>query len=107
MLSSLQLRRTAGSPAFLRVCIVLLALVALLGVATDSTSPAHLHAKAPAGGCDICFAAHVASLEAKTGTAMLLTPQVFGRLASFCVVSGYRLLHESSVLSRGPPFLSL
>lgn len=103
MLALLQLRRTTGSPAFLRACIVLLAIVALLGVATDSTSPAHLHAKAPAGGCDICFAAHVASLEAKTATAILQTPQVFGLITAFLAFSTYRLLYKCSFLSRGPP----
>jgi hypothetical protein len=107
MLSSLQIRRNTGVPAFLRVCIVILAIVAMLGVATGSTSPAHLHAKAPSGGCDICFAAHVASLEAKTNTAILQTPQVFGRITAFSALSSYRLLYRSSFLTRGPPSLSL
>ena len=107
MLLNPQIRRNGGIAVFLRVCIVLLAIAAMLGVATSSTSPAHLHPKAPAGGCDICFAAHVAALEAKTVTTILQTPQVFGRVTACATVSSYRLLCRNPFLTRGPPFYSL
>ncbi|MES1260147.1 MAG: hypothetical protein ABUS49_00320 [Acidobacteriota bacterium] len=107
MLFNPQIRRNGRLSAFLRVCIVLVAIVAMLGVATSATSSAHLHPKAPAGGCDICLAAHVASLEAKAVTTILQTPRVFGRITASATVPGYRLLYRSSFLTRGPPSFSL
>ena len=107
MIKTVQIRRNGAIAASLRVCIVLLAIAALLGVATGSNSPAHRHAKAPAGGCEICFAAHVASFEAKAFRAILHAPQVVGRIALCPAVSCYRLFYRSSFLTRGPPSISL
>ena len=86
-----------------RAVILLLAIAAMLGVAAASSSPAHFHAKPPANGCDICFTAHIVSLEAKAIPAIVHAPRVYGFLAPSAAVSGYRLLRGSESLTRGPP----
>lgn len=80
----------------------------MLGVATAAASPAHFHASAPARGCDICFTAHIASLEAKSIAALIQTPQTHGFLITgLAISSGYQLFRTKASLTRGPPSLSL
>lgn len=86
---------------------MILALAAMIGIATASTSPAHFHAKPPSNGCDICFTAHIASLEAKTIAAAIQAPQVHDCILAAVAISGYRLFRGKAALTRGPPSLSL
>jgi hypothetical protein len=86
-----------------RFVILLVALAAMLGVVTASSSPAHFHAKPPANGCDICFTAHVASVEAKVVAATVHAPHVHGFIVLRTAISHYRLLRGESSLTRGPP----
>lgn len=94
-------------PGTFRFLIVLLAIASVLGVATAASSPAHFHANPPSSGCDVCFAAHVASLEAKTIAALTYAPVLYGQVALLPALSGYQLFRSSASLSRGPPSLTL
>src|SRR5438132_11984977 len=87
----------------IRYFVLLLALAAMLGVATASSSSSHFHAKPAASGCDVCFAAHVASLEAKTIAPGPVAPQVHGSITLCAGISGYRIFRNKAFLTRGPP----
>src|SRR5882757_5847358 len=86
-----------------RFFVMLLAIAAMLSVATASSSSAHFHAKPPANGCDVCFAAHVASLEAKTIAPVALAPRAHGWITLCSAISGYQLFRSKAFLTRGPP----
>jgi hypothetical protein len=90
-------------PGTFRFLILLLAIASVLGVATAASSPAHFHANPPSSGCDVCFAAHVASLEARTVAALIHTPVLYGHVTLLAARSGYRLFRSSASLTRGPP----
>ena len=94
-------------PAWLRIVVMVVAIAAIVGVATGSASPAHFHLKTPAGSCDICFAAHVAAFEAKSVAVVLQAPHIVGRIATCSAISGYQLYLSKSSLTRGPPALAL
>lgn len=107
MIRNVQTRSNTGIagllPAWLRILVMVVAIAAVLGVATGSASPAHFHLKAPAGGCDICFAAHVAAFEAKSLAVSLQAPHVVERITTCSAISGYQLYLSKSSLTRGPP----
>lgn len=86
-----------------RLIVLLLALTAMLGVATASASPAHFHAKPPATSCDICFTAQLASLEAKAIGAIPLVCPVQICLIAAAPDTRYRLFRTDPALTRGPP----
>jgi len=107
MLLNLHRRKDRGMSRWLRILVMAFAIVAILGVATGSASPAHFHLKAPAGGCDICFAAHIASFEAKSLASFLAVPEQAGQTVICTAASGYQSFRSRSSLSRGPPTLAL
>jgi hypothetical protein len=86
-----------------RFFVLLLAIAAVLGVATATASPAHFHANPPSNGCDLCFAAHVASLEAANIAAATHTPLWDGHITLCSPVLGYQLFRSKASLTRGPP----
>jgi hypothetical protein len=88
-----------------RTAILIAAVLALLGVAMASTSPAHFHERA-GGRCDICATAHVVSLEAQTVFHFVGSVAVCDRLAPPAAASAYQLLLDSASSSRGPPSLA-
>src|SRR5947208_478577 len=90
-------------PGKFRFFVLLIAIAAVLGVATASASPAHFHANPPANGCDLCFAAHVASLEAAIIAAVAHAPLWHGHITVCSPISGYQLFHSKASLTRGPP----
>jgi hypothetical protein len=94
-------------PGSIRFFVLLIAIAALLGVATVSSSPAHFHANPPANGCDLCFAAHVASLEARTIATVDHALLLQGRIVLCSAISGYQVFRSKAFLTRGPPSLSL
>jgi hypothetical protein len=104
MMMNVQVRRKIGVAVWLRLCVIMVAIAALLGVAAGSTAPEHLHAKAPAGGgCDICFAAHIASPQAASSVRALPAPEVTGSVSLYKACPGYQFVRSSSPSTRGPP----
>ncbi|GEM_PF-5230536 len=91
-------------PRVLRIAAVLLALIALLGVASAAASPAHIHLTTPDAGCDICLTAHMAAADTPC-TLVFLAPEVRGVLTVLPVLSGYQAHSSESTYSRGPPSL--
>ena len=86
----------------LRIVTVIFALAAMLCVTAASVSPAHTHLKDPAGRCDICVTAHLASrqvavvqvVHALALQSLLVAPVAIQRVESRVVLS---------TLTRGPP----
>jgi hypothetical protein len=108
MIRSLKVRNIIRGTGWLRFLVIMVAIAALLGVAAGSVTPAHFHAKAPAGGiCDICFAAHLASPEAASTVSVLQSPETAGMVSACETCAGYQLIHSSSVSTRGPPSTQL
>ena len=90
----------------LRICAMLVALIALLAVSAAAESPAHFHLKQPPSGCDLCFAAHLASSGAQD-TQPWQAPDVEARNTIVSAFFGYERISRNRSLSRGPPSLSL
>src|SRR4051812_17199099 len=90
-------------PGKLRFLVVLIAIAAMLGVVTASASPSHFHSNPPASGCDLCVAAHVASLEAAIIASVAHAPLWHGHITLYSPVSGYQLFRSEAALTRGPP----
>lgn len=108
MIRNLKVRSITPGSGWLRFLVIMVAIAALLGVAAGSVTPAHFHAKAPAGGsCDVCFAAHVASSEAQKSVSVLPVPETADRTAVCATCGGYQLIHSSSSSTRGPPSTQL
>jgi hypothetical protein len=108
MIRSLKVRNIIRGTGWLRFLVIMVAIAALLGVAAGSVTPAHLHAKAPAGGsCDICFAAHLASPEAASLASVLPAPETEGNVSVCETCAGYQLIHSTSFSTRGPPSTQL
>jgi hypothetical protein len=93
-------------PRTLRTFVLLVAFVAMLGVATVSASPAHFHADSSANGCNICFAAHTVAFETPSIQA-ILCPEPGGRAAPLVPVPAYHACAAQVSFSRGPPTSSL
>lgn len=85
-----------------KILILLLALIAMLGVATASTSPAHLHLTSSSNRCDLCFTAQIAAFE-NPSVQLLQLPAVTGRLSLFLAVTTYIPVNSQPNCSRGPP----
>jgi hypothetical protein len=94
-------------PGKFRFFVLLIAIAAVLGVATASASPAHFHADPPTNGCDLCFAAHVASLEPGAIAAVTHAPLWDGPITLCSPIPGYQIFRSSAYLTRGPPSSSL
>ncbi|HXJ39025.1 MAG TPA: hypothetical protein VNH18_07090 [Bryobacteraceae bacterium] len=89
-----------------RLCVLFVVILALLGVATASASPAHFHPKT-ATGCDVCLtASHTAA--AKLGSTQLLQAPQTRRAATLILAHfRYELLRYHASHTRGPPSLAL
>ncbi len=88
--------------------VLLVALAAMLGVATVSASPAHWQEDSAAPGrCELCItAAHLAAYE--TPPVLLLpAPEISGRSAQPLVFFCYLPVSLDCFCSRGPPALFL
>jgi hypothetical protein len=93
-------------PRSFRTFVLLMAFVAMLGVATVSASPAHFHADSSANGCNICFAAHTVAFETPSIQAVFC-PEIGDKAALPMPVSGYHARAAQVSFSRGPPTPSL
>lgn len=90
---------------FIRSLVVICAIVAMLTVSAASSSAAHVHARTPAGQCDICFSVHIVSSEAITTVNLFHAPETHEQFLSGDVIPGYRLPTLRSTVDRGPPSL--
>ena len=88
-----------------KALIALCAVVAMLSVSAASASATHIHARTPAGQCDICFTLHVVSSEAVGAVHLFQRPESQERFVPGDVVVGYRLPTLRSAVDRGPPSL--
>jgi len=75
-------------------------------VATASASPAHAHLKTPDAGCDVCFTAHITSVETPSAY-VFLAPEIRGVVTILPVLLGYQPCDSESFSSRGPPSVVL
>ena len=89
-------------PRRLRIAVLLVALAAMLGIATVSASPLHNHLTGSAAGCDICFSAHLPAVETPA-VHVLHDPQTAEPLIFTSAVVVYQALDGESSSSRGPP----
>lgn len=89
-----------------RTIVLMLGLVAMLGIATISASPAHSHLTSSADKCDICFTAHFSAVETPI-IAPFHAPDVEEHAALVLAVSAYQALAAAPSFSRGPPPSSL
>lgn len=96
---------TPQSRRVFKPMIALCALLAMLAVSAASSSATHIHAKTPAGQCDICFTLHVVSSEAVAVVHLLQRPETHERLIAAEIVAGYRLPMLRAAVDRGPPSL--
>jgi hypothetical protein len=88
-----------------KVCALLLALVALLAVSAASDSPAHFHDKQQPSNCDLCYVAHFAAC----GTPVvqpLHAPSLEGRAAPVAAFFSYEQVLGNPACSRGPPSIT-
>lgn len=90
----------------LKTFVLLVALAAMLGVASASVTPAHWHHDSAPGRCDLCFTAHVAAFESSSVDG-LPEPEVSGQVAITVLFFGYKPATAVSSSSRGPPAGSL
>lgn len=93
------------SRRFLKSLIALCALVAMMTVSAASSSAAHIHARTPAGQCDICSTVHVVSSGAVAVVHFFERPESQERFVPRDIVEGYRLPAMHSAVDRGPPSL--
>jgi hypothetical protein len=89
-------------PRTVRIIILAVALVAALGLATVSSSPAHVHTKASPAGCDICFVAHAPAVETPA-LHLVHAPEIAGRAAPYLLFFEYEPESTRTLGSRGPP----
>lgn len=94
-------------PRSFRIAVLLVAIFAILGVSMAAESATHFHAKPPASGCDICFTAHLAAGPAGSSAPPIQAPQPQGQYLSGPAIAGYRFLHSTASLTRGPPAAAL
>jgi hypothetical protein len=90
---------------FFKAIMALCAVVAMLSVSAASASAAHIHARTPAGQCDICFTLHVVSSEAVAVVHLFQRPESHERFVPGDIIEGYRLPTLRSAVDRGPPSL--
>ena len=90
---------------FVKALIALCAVVAMLTVSAASASATHIHARTPAGQCDICFTLHVVSSEAVAVVHLFQGPESQERFVPGDIIEGYRLPTLRSAVDRGPPSL--
>ena len=92
----------------IKVFVLLVALAAMLGVATVSASPAHWQEDSAASGrCELCItAAHLTAYEAPP-VLLLPAPEISERSGQPLVVFGYEPVSSVCFCSRGPPALFL
>lgn len=89
-----------------RLLVLFAVILALLGVATASASPAHFHPKT-ATGCDICLTASLTAGAEVAEIQVLAVPQQRGMLEAPAASSFYSLLRYHATHTRGPPAHSL
>jgi hypothetical protein len=90
-------------PRALRITVLLVALAAMLGVCAVSETPTHFHAGRPAGGCDICFTAHVAINAQSTPLLAITAPGIASGISFAPEHSAYQARYAVATSSRGPP----
>jgi hypothetical protein len=88
---------------FFKPLIALFAIMALLTLSAASASPEHIHSKAPASQCNICFTLHAASSEAIAIVQLFHAPTAGERFIPGEVIRGYPLPTLRSAVDRGPP----
>jgi hypothetical protein len=88
-------------PRALRICVLMLAIFAMLGV---SAASAMLIDSSP-NGCNICFVAHTVAFETPSAQP-LFGPEIVGRATLVPAVFGYRACASRHSCSRGPPVSS-
>jgi hypothetical protein len=88
---------------FFKPLIALFAIMAMLTVSAASASAEHIHAKAPASQCDICFTLHAVSSEAMAVVQLFHAPTAGERCISGDVIRGYPLPNLRAAVDRGPP----
>lgn len=95
---------SSSIPRVLRIAILILAIAAMSGVAAAAASPAHIHATSPAGGCDICFTAHIVKYQATFVIEVPAAPEAVRQaFASGVAIAGYQLFSNDTSSTRGPP----
>ena len=85
-----------------RMVVLLAVILALLGVATASASPAHFHPKT-ATGCDLCLTASLTASAQLAQTEAVPVPQSRALAEILTVQSRYELLRYHASHTRGPP----
>lgn len=85
-----------------RVLVLFAVILALLGVASASASPAHFHPKT-ATGCDLCVSASLLAGGEIATVQVLAAPRQRGMLDAAATGSAYSLLRYHATHTRGPP----
>lgn len=85
-----------------RLLVLFAVILALLGVATASASPAHFHPKT-ATGCDLCVSASLMAGGEIATVQVLAAPRQRGKLDASATGSAYSLLRHHATHTRGPP----
>jgi hypothetical protein len=85
-----------------RVCVLFAVILALLGVATATASPAHFHPKT-ASGCDLCLTAGLTAAAELAQVQALPAPQTRTLAGVMLAQSSYELLRYHASHTRGPP----